>query len=148
MQFNYTYIEEEGSPNAGLSPDKPDSTEGADVAFDGLPLEGLSKDNVNIVAMYEKYGINARLAYNWRSEYLLTSKDVITQLPIYNEAGGQLDGSVFYNLTDSFQIGLQGTNLTNEVARTSMQIDNDNNRISRSWFASERRFSIILKGNF
>ncbi len=58
------------------------------------------------------------------------------------------DGSVFYNLTDSFQIGLQGTNLTNEVARTSMQIDNDNNRISRSWFASERRFSIILKGNF
>jgi TonB-dependent receptor len=148
MQFNYTYIEEDGSPNAGLAPDKPDSTESDDVAFEGLPLEGLSKDNVNIVAMYEKYGVNARLAYNWRSEYLLTSKDVITQLPIYNEAGGQLDGSIFYNITDSLQLGLQGTNLTDEVAFTSMQIDNDNNRVARSWFASGRRFSVILKGNF
>ncbi len=148
VQFNYTYIDEEGSPNSQLSPDKPNSEEGEEVAFENLPLEGLSKDNLNLVAMYEKNGIMARLAYNWRSEYLLTTKDVITQLPIYNEAGGQLDGSVFYDLTENLKIGLQGTNLTDEVTRTSMQIDEVGNQAARSWFVSDRRYSLVLKGSF
>jgi len=148
VQFNYTYIDEEGSPNPGLAPDKPNSSEGEGIAFDNLPLEGLSKDNLNLVGMYEKYGVTARLAYNWRSEYLLTTKDVITQLPIFNEAGGQLDGSIFYAINENLQIGLQGTNLTDEVTRTSMQIDNEGNQVGRSWFVNDRRYSVVLKGNF
>jgi len=148
VQFNYTYIDEDGSPNAGLSPDKPNSEEGEGVAFEGLPLEGLSRDNFNLVAMYEKEGVMARLAYNWRSEYLLTTKDVITQLPIYNEAGGQLDGSVFYDINDNFKIGLQGTNLTNEITQTSMQIDQAGTQAARSWFVSDRRYSVVLKATF
>jgi TonB-dependent receptor len=148
VQFNYTYIDEEGSPNSSLSPDKPNSEEGEGVAFDNLPLEGLSKDNFNFIAMYEKNGLSARLAYNWRSEYLLTSKDVITQLPIFSEAGGQLDGSIFYNINDNIQVGLQGNNLTNEVSRTSMQIDNEGNQASRSWFVNDRRYSFVVKGTF
>ncbi|EWH08835.1 TonB-dependent receptor [Catenovulum agarivorans DS-2] len=148
MQFNYTYIEEEGSPNSNLAPDKPNSAEGEGVAYDNLPLEGLSKNNYNLVAMYEKYGVSARLAYNWRSDYLLTTKDVITELPIYNEASGQLDGSIFYSLNDNIQIGLQGTNLTDEVTRTSMQVDQAGNRAGRSWFVNDRRISFVVKGNF
>lgn len=148
MQFNYTYIDEEGSPNPELSPDKPNSEEGEGVAFDDLPLEGLSKNNLNIVGMYEKHGITARLAYNWRSEYLLTTKDVITQLPIFNESGGQLDGSIFYAINDNLQIGLQGTNLSDEVTRTSMQIDQAGTQVGRAWFVNDRRFSLVMKGNF
>ncbi|MDO6719729.1 TonB-dependent receptor [Psychrosphaera sp. 1_MG-2023] len=148
IQFNYTYIDEEGSPNPGLSPDKPNSEEGEGIAFDNLPLEGLSQDNFNLVGMYEKYGVNARIAYNWRSDYLLTTKDVITQLPIYNKAGGQVDASIFYDVSENIKVGLQGSNLTNEVAHTTMQIDNDGNQASRSWFVSDRRFSLVVKGNF
>ncbi|MDO6576321.1 TonB-dependent receptor [Alteromonas stellipolaris] len=148
LQFNYTYVKDEGSPNPGLSPDKPDSSEGEGVAFDNLPLEGLSKDNVNIVAMYEKNGFNARLAYNWRSEYLLTTKDVITQLPIFNEANGQLDGSFFYRFSDNIELGLQGTNLSNTVTRTSMQVDAEGNQVGRSWFVNDRRISLVAKGTF
>ncbi|XQW85832.1 TonB-dependent receptor [Thalassotalea piscium] len=148
VQFNYTYIDEEGSPNSALAPDKPNSAEGEDIAFDNLPLEGLSKDNFNFVAMYEKNGIAARLAYNWRSEYLLTTKDVITALPIYSEAGGQLDGSIFYDVNENIKLGLQGTNLTDEVSRTSMQIDNQGNQTSRSWFVNDRKYSLVVKGNF
>lgn len=148
VQFNYTYIDEEGSPNSALAPDKPNSEEGEGIAFDNLPLEGLSKDNFNFVAMYEKNGIAARLAYNWRSEYLLTTKDVITKLPIYSEAGGQLDGSIFYDVNEHFKVGLQGTNLTDEVSKTSMQIDNEGNQAARSWFVNDRRYSFVIKGNF
>lgn len=148
MQFNYTYVDEEGSPNPSLSPDKPDSSEGEGVAFDNLPLEGLSKDNFNFVAMYEKNGFNARLAYNWRSEYLLTTKDVITQLPIFNEANGQLDGSFFYRLNDNIELGVQGTNLTNTVTRTSMQVDAEGNQVGRSWFVNDRRVSLVARGTF
>lgn len=148
MQFNYTYIDEEGSPNPGLSPDKPNSEEGEGVAFDNLPLEGLSENNFNLVGMYEKYGVTARVAYNWRSEYLLTTKDVITQLPIFNEDGGQVDASIFYAITDQLQLGIQGTNLTDEITRTSMQIDNEGTQTGRSWFVNDRRFSLVLKGNF
>ncbi|MCJ8321740.1 MAG: TonB-dependent receptor [Colwellia sp.] len=148
MQFNYTYIDEEGSPNSGLSPDKPDSTEGESIMFEGLPLEGLSQDNMNIVAMYEKYDINARIAYNWRSSYLLTSRDVITEAPIYNEDMGQLDASIFYDINDNWKVGLQGTNLTNAVTKTSMQIDEEGTRVGRAWFVNDRRYSIIVRATF
>lgn len=148
MQMNYTRISEEGSPNSGLAPDKPNSEEGEGIAFDNIPLEGLSKHNLNFVAMYEKHGIAGRLAYNWRSEYLLTTKDVITQLPIFNEANGQLDGSIFYDVNDNFKVGVQGTNLTNTVTHTSMLVDNDGTRTGRSWFVNDRRISLVVKGNF
>lgn len=148
VQANYTFVEEEGSPNAGLAPDNPNTTANANFAFEGLPLEGLSEDNYNLVLMYEKYGWNARMAYNWRSAYLLTTQDVITQLPIFNEAIGFLDASVFYDVTENIKFGVQGTNLTDEVTRTSMQVDQDGNRKLRGAFVNDRRFSLVVRGVF
>ncbi|SES65842.1 TonB-dependent receptor [Thalassotalea agarivorans] len=148
MQFNYTYIDEEGSPNEGLSDDAGDSVDAGDFAFDNLPLEGLSQDNFNVAAMYEKYGISARVAYSWRSDYLLTTRDVITTLPIYNEANGQLDASIFYDVTENWKIGFQGTNLNNNITETTMQVNEDGDRVIRSWFTNDRRYSIVVRGNF
>lgn len=147
LQANYTKINENGSPNSNLEDDKPVSDAGSQ-AITNVPLEGLSEDNYNIAALYEKYDISARIAYNWRSEYLLTTRDVITTLPIWNEAGGQLDASLFYNINESWMVGLQGTNLNNNVTQTSMQIDNEGYRIGRSWFTSDRRYSFVVRGNF
>ena len=78
----------------------------------------------------------------------MTSKDVITQLPIYNEANGQLDGSIFFDVVDNIQVGVQGTNLTDTVTRTSMQVDTEGNQTGRSWFVNDRRISLVVKGNF
>lgn len=146
VQANYTYIEEDGSPNANLEDDKPESAESP--AITNVPLEGLSKDNYNLAVLYEKYGVSARVAYNWRSEYLLTTRDVITGLPIWNEEGGQLDASVFYDINENWKVGLQGTNLNDNVTETSMQINDDRDRIGRSWFTSDRRYSFVIRGNF
>ena len=152
MQANYTYIDAEGIPNVGLSRTTTDGapTDGPrGAAFDSLPLEGQSKHTANLVLLYEKNAISTRLAYNWRSDYLLTSRDVIAPFrPIYNEANGFLDGSIFYDVNDQITVGLQGVNLLDTETVTTMQIDDEGTRTGRSWFINDRRFSFIVRGNF
>lgn len=137
VSANFAYIKDSGSPNIGNN-----------LAFDNLPLEGLSEKNLNVALMYEKYDVSARLAYNWRSEYLLTTRDVITTLPIYNEAMGFLDGSVFYDINDNFQVGIQATNLLNTEVETSMQYNAEGDRLTRSWFVNDRRFTFVVRATF
>ena len=50
--------------------------------------------------MYDKNDWSLRLAYNWRSKYLLTTRDVISKYPLWNDASGFLDGSAFYNINE------------------------------------------------
>uniref|UniRef100_UPI0035CAE699 TonB-dependent receptor n=1 Tax=uncultured Sphingomonas sp. TaxID=158754 RepID=UPI0035CAE699 len=79
-------------------------------------LTNVSKYSYNVVAIYEKYGISGRLAYNWRSSFVDS----------YNSGGyqassivvaptGQLDFSGSYALTKNFTITVDATNLTNRV---------------------------------
>jgi TonB-dependent receptor len=128
------------------------------------PLEGLSKYTFNVSALYEKYGISARATYNWRSQYLLTARDVIIPYaPIYVPDGGQLDASLFYAITPQIKIGVQGTNLLNQVTRTLQQTTydaaglrvGDANYVPvagplapRSFFQNDRRFTFGLRFNF
>jgi len=148
VQLNYTHINEDGSPNSGLNDSSGNSDEASDIAFDDLPLEGLSEQNANAALLYEKFGISARIAYNWRSEYLLTTRDVITKLPIYNTANGQLDASVFWDVSDNWKVGLQGTNLNNNVTETLMQVNEEGDKQTRSWFTNDRRYSLVVRATF
>jgi iron complex outermembrane receptor protein len=148
VQLNYTHINEDGSPNAGLRDSASDNTAAGDFAFEGLPLEGLSEENANVAVLYEKFAISARIAYNWRSEYLLTTRDVITTLPIYNTANGQLDASLFWAIDDNWNVGIQGTNLNNNVTETLMQINEAGDKQTRSWFTNDRRYSLVVKATF
>ncbi len=148
IQLNYTHIKEDGSPNSGLNDSSSNSDDAGDIAFTDLPLEGLSEQNANAALLYEKYGISARIAYNWRSDYLLTTRDVITTLPIYNTANGQLDASLFWDVTDTWKVGVQGTNLNNNVTETQAQINQEGDRVSRSWFTNDRRYSVVVRATF
>jgi len=148
VQLNYTHINEDGSPNSGLNDSSDNSDAAGDIAFDNLPLEGLSEENANAALLYEKYGISARIAYNWRSEYLLTTRDVITALPIYNTANGQLDASVFWDVNDNWKVGIQGTNLNNNVTETLMQVNAEGDKKTRSWFTNDRRYSLVVRATF
>lgn len=150
LQMNLTLLDVSGtSPNSNIDPaNPPGAGEAFTPAFDNLPLQGMSDTTYNIVGMYEKDALSVRLAYNWRSEYLLTTRDVITRLPIYAQASGQLDGSIFYTINDNFKIGLEGSNLTDEVTWTKMQVNQEGSVIPRNYFINDRRFSIVLKGQF
>ncbi|WP_220272521.1 TonB-dependent receptor [Alteromonas aestuariivivens] len=154
VQATFTYIDASGVPNnqidaedeswAGDSATDP----GIRVSLDSIPLEGQSKRTFNLVGMYEKNGWSARLAYNWRSRYLLTTRDVISKAPLWYDDHGQLDGSLFYNINDNFTVGLQGTNLTNSQSETIMMLNNDGLEAGRSWFVSDRRIALVARANF
>jgi TonB-dependent receptor len=78
-----------------------------------ITLPGLSKDSYNIVAMYEKYGVSARLAYNWRSEFFesLFSGNGATNVPVMRDAYGWLDASMSYDVNPRLTLTLDATNL-------------------------------------
>jgi len=154
VQATYTYIDASGAPNneesyedaSWVGNDSNDT--GIRVQLDSMPLQGQSDETINLVGMFETDKWNARLAYNWRSKYLLTTRDVISKAPLWYDDHGQLDGSVFYSVTDNFDLGIQGTNLTNSQSETLMVLNNEMLTTGRSWFVADRRIAFVVKGRF
>lgn len=145
---NYTYIDSQGIPNAEIGGIEAPGQEG-NVRPGNLPLEQLSRHNVNATVFYEMGPFAARAAYNWRSRFLLTSRDVIfPYYPVYNAATGQLDASIFLSLTDNVKLAIQGTNLLNEVTQTQQQFTADGLIGPRSYFINDRRFSFGIRATF
>ncbi|TDK27530.1 TonB-dependent receptor [Luteimonas aestuarii] len=87
-------------------------------AGDQFALTGLS-DTANLVLMYEKFGWTARLAWNWRDEYLIQANQngAANRNPYYVEAYHQLDLSVAYAFNDRWSVGFEAINLTGEDVR-------------------------------
>lgn len=95
-----------------------------DVAFDdaGNPsvnqfaLLGLS-DSANFIAMYEKFGLSVRLAYNWRDEFLQNANRGGFRNPEYVEAYDQIDLNVGYSFNEHLSVSLESINITGEDIR-------------------------------
>lgn len=150
IQANYTFIDSSGVPQENLDPGKanPGGTEPA-IDTSLLPLESLSEHNFNFAAIYENEKISARLAWNWRSEYVLTTRDEIVPFaPIYADDTGQLDGSFFYTVNDNFKVGVQGVNLLDETTQTFQVLNSELLMAPRSWFKNDRRFSFVVRATF
>lgn len=113
------------------------------------PFAGISEDTLNLAAFYEDDRFSARLAYNWRSAYLVTPRDdIFPYSPIFVEENGQLDGSFFYTVNDRLKIGVQGVNLLDEVTETSQVLDFAGTRRPRSFIRNDRRYAISARFNF
>jgi outer membrane receptor for monomeric catechols len=124
-----------------------------------LPLEQLSRYSYNFTLMYNKYGIDARLAYNWRSRYLMSASASNVQAPAYMEDYGQLDASLLYTLNEHFKVGIQAANLLD--TKNVISIDERDNwyygtqgNMSQSliykhnWTVADQRVSLVLRGSF
>ena len=98
---------------------------GGDPGVDQFALTGLG-NTANAVFMYEKYGWSARLAYNWRDEYLILANEGGSRNPYYVETYAQWDMSVNYEFNEHLSLGLEAINLTGEDvrwhARTEAQV--------------------------
>ncbi len=105
MQANYTYVHS----------DMPNSAAGGN-----QPLPNLSRHSVNLVGMYEKDALSARLAYNWRAKFLsgYTSVVGVGTLPVFMRGYGWLDASLTYRVSDKLSLSLEGTNLLRTVRST------------------------------
>jgi TonB-dependent receptor len=101
--FNYTMVD----TDLAYDNDSLDDTEA---------LVGLS-DTANLVAFYDNEGLQARIAYNWRDEFLnerRTNGDLTA--PIYTDAYYQIDFNVSYDVpaVEGLTVFVEGINITNE----------------------------------
>ena len=146
LSANYAYVQSKGIPNSFLNNGALVNVSPLGVSGN-LPLAQLSKHTINVEPFYEKGPISIRLAYNWRSKFLLTESDVIfPYFPIFQKAYGTLDASAFYTISQAFKIGVQVQNLTNAVTETLQQFTLNGLQGPRSDVMQDRRFSFILRG--
>ncbi|AQR75742.1 TonB-dependent receptor [Sphingomonas sp. LM7] len=144
FQGNLTYVDSTGGANQPINTLDPNQIGNANDTT--LPLEGMSKWSYNVAAIYEKYGVSARLAYNWRSEYLLTTSAANLNAPVWSEDYGQLDGSILFNVTNNIKIGVQATNLLN--TRTFLDVGGAVLHPRYSWTDTDRRIAGIIRASF
>ena len=108
LSANYTYVTSKGMPNSFLNGGAAVNTSPPERSAGNLPLAQLSKHTINIEPFYEKGPVSLRVAYNWRSKFLLTESDVIfPYFPICNAATGTLDASAFFTIKPQMKIGVQ-----------------------------------------
>lgn len=144
IQTNFTYIDNEGGANTPVNVFEAPQVEGA--SSPNLPVEGMSKTSYNFALMYEKYDVSARLAYNWRERYLLTTSAANINRPVWFNDYGQLDGSVFYTINDHVKLGLQVTNLLAE--RTTLDVGDTEIAGDYSWTEGDRRVAFVVRAQF
>ncbi len=158
LQFNYTFIDQSGleDPNEiskgtlGFKEDgsRVDDNRNTFRVFSGLPLQGYSDQNMNIVGMYELEALSFRLAYTWRSEYLLTLRESEEFVPAYAKAAGMLDASFYYSINEHWKVGIEGSNLLNTETKTEYQMNQAGDRTQALSFTTDRRYALSVRAVF
>ena len=166
VNANYTYIDSDqpGAMAYNMLGEK----------INDLPVTGLSKNTINFTVMYDTSSFSARLAYNWRDSYLVTTSAYQTSgayqnwssvpdttyanskneygqttyfaLPVFAYPTGELDGNLTFKLTKRLTWVLEGSNLTKETDRLYMGVGSE--KVNRSWYTADRRYTTALHFNF
>ena len=96
---NYTFIDSEFTDEFGNT----------------NPFPGTSENTYNIVGFYEKEGFSARVAYNFRDDYLIVPSGASDGTNNeFVEGSGRVDIGVRYRWENGFKIALDIINLTEE----------------------------------
>jgi TonB-dependent receptor len=152
MQANYTYVKAGKIPNPVPANGAADgSRPPQDVAglYDNLPLQGLSKHTVNLAGFFDRGAFYARVAYSWRSKFLLTNRDCCFPfLPVYALSTGQLDASAFVTVNEHFKLGVTAANLLDTTTRTNFLLNGDGLEAPRSFFKNDRSYTLSARLTF
>ena len=129
IQANYTYVDSKVELKPGTL----------------IPLPKLSKNSYNLIGLYEKGPLQARLAYNWRSSYL----DQINGSGVfganqYAAPYSSLDASVSYQINKIFTLSADAVNLRNSMYHTYVERPSG----GLLWQLNDRRYSVSLKASF
>jgi iron complex outermembrane recepter protein len=153
LEASYTHIDSSISVNVTSIPL---DTDGTPFNPNDLPYEGLSENSYTLTGMYENSLLSARLAYTWRDEFLVDigpngyngdNNGIIWRLPVFQDAYGQLDGSVFFNLNDQIALGLEANNLTNEKLDLIQRQINPGSRLASST-VQDTRYALTLRAKW
>jgi TonB-dependent receptor len=103
VQANYTYID----ASTELAPQYSNNQLKGQQDFPGV-----SKHSYNLVGMYERNNISARLAYNWRSDFAVEPRDIQgNQAFLRQDSLGTLDFSASYTPFENITIAFDALNL-------------------------------------
>jgi TonB-dependent receptor len=104
-------------------------------------LVGLS-DSANITGIYEKGGLSARVAYNWRGKFLQSVNRGAYHHPVYFEPFGTLDLNISYDVMPNLALSLEAVNILGEPVRSYARAK------SELWFAQELHPRILAGARF
>lgn len=143
MQFNMVALHNVGISTTNVDASSPTSKI---TGWKNEPLEGLSDLSGNIVALYEKGPIAFRLAYDWRSKFMVTPADSVVKTAVFQRSRGQLDGSVRYSVNDHWEFSLQGSNILGNMVKLQQQVNGDPRILMpRSWFQTDQRAEVAVR---
>jgi iron complex outermembrane receptor protein len=99
-----------------------------DISQSGFAVTGLA-NSANFVGFYDKNGFEARVAVNWRDEYLLQFGQVqntgaFGAEPTFVNPSTTVDFSTSYQVTPNVNVFFEALNLTNETSSTHGRFDN------------------------
>ncbi|MDQ2779843.1 MAG: TonB-dependent receptor [Pseudomonadota bacterium] len=110
----------------------------------GIPLVGVSKHSYNLIALYEKGPLSARVAYNNRDKAAFS----FTQgRPDYVDKRSQLDVQIGWDIRKDLSLQFQAQNLDPKKSAT-VEYSNIGPVALNSYALSERRYSIGLRAKF
>lgn len=161
IQANYTHVRELGINNSNLVTDpvgnggtggsaspvgggNGESLSGG--VIDPHRLAGVSDDAVNVTGVYENDTIAIKLAYTWRSQFLVSNIDCCIGLPVWQRANGYLDSSIHYKVNDYVEMQLDGKNLLDTTSVFAQQVQGDSPQtpgakpllLNSAWVKSDR----------
>jgi iron complex outermembrane receptor protein len=151
VEANYTRVDSSMKLSAAAAALDTDGS-----TYGNVPMEGLSKDTYNLVAMFEKDGISARLAYNWRSKYLVAvgpngwngnDNNISWKLPVYNDAYGQLDASIGYTFLDNYTVTFEASNLSKSNTKGVIEQNGAGNHTAYV-YSQDVRYALSLRAKF
>ena len=99
-----------------------------DISQSGFAVTGLA-DSANLVAFFDKHGFEARVAANWRDEYLLQfgqnqNNSAFGAEPTFVNSSLQVDFSTSYQITEKFNVYFEALNITDDTLSTHGRFDN------------------------
>jgi iron complex outermembrane recepter protein len=103
-----------------------------------------SKNSYNLVGLFERGPISARVAYNWRSESVF---EFIQGRPEIIGARSQLDAQLGIDINKQLALSFQAQNLIPKDSAT-VKYSNFNKQALNSYALSERRFSAGVRLKF
>ena len=163
IQANYTHLKNSGITGAAVKKETADDNGSADPIIGGvtrsansftkLPLEQLSDNSYNLIGMYEKGQFSARVAYNWRSKFMVTAQDCCTVFPVFQKDAGYLDARFAYRVNEAIELSLEGSNLLNTQTVLMQMVDGSMTAypdreakfVTSSWLQNDRRLTASVR---
>lgn len=133
----------ESLPGFGFAVNYTFTDSSADLPFNigKTDLPGTSRHTYNLALNYERFGISAQLAYNYRSAYIDSLDTANPGLNTYWDDRATLDFTASYQLTEQFSLYMEATNLTDTKA---VRYQGERNRVfeheqfGRTWLVGVR----------